>query len=109
MPKRAELLLGKVVVTGQEAVEGQSGMRQDLYKKHATGDPVAARLPYGLITRQVELIGCKRLEMNKVIRFEGVAKEALESIFRRGSSPRSSPSISRRAHFSAIICVITAR
>ena len=28
-------------------------MREDLYKKHMSGDPVAARLPYAIITKQV--------------------------------------------------------
>ena len=59
-------------------------MRQHIYKKHATADPLAARLPYGLVTRQLELIGWKRLEMNRVLRFEGVSEEIFESIFRRG-------------------------
>lgn len=43
-----------IVVTGQESVEGSSRrMREDLYKKHMSGDPVAARLPYAIITKQV--------------------------------------------------------
>lgn len=46
--KQAERLVGCVVVTGQEAVEGSDRkMREHLYKKHCSANPVAARLPYG--------------------------------------------------------------
>ena len=58
-------------------------MREDLYKKHVSADPVAARLPYAIVTRLVELIGWKRLELNKVVRFHGVTEQSLNSILRR--------------------------
>ena len=52
---QAEQLVNCIVVTGQESVEGSSRrMREDLYKKHMSGDPVAARLPYAIITKQVD-------------------------------------------------------
>ena len=51
---QAEQLVNCIVVTGQESVEGSSRrMREDLYKKHMSSDPVAARLPYAIITKQV--------------------------------------------------------
>ena len=47
MRKQAEHLVNKLVMTCQEAVEGsRHGMRQDIYKKTASADPLAARLPY---------------------------------------------------------------
>ena len=62
--KQADQLVGKVVVTGQEAVEGsQRKMREDLYKKHLSGDPVPARMPYAIQTKLVELEGWKRFEL----------------------------------------------
>lgn len=42
--KQADSLLGKIVVTGQEAVQGSTmRMREDLYKKHISGDPCRTR------------------------------------------------------------------
>ena len=41
--KQCELLAGKCVVTGQENPDVSREMREDLYKKHITGDPVACR------------------------------------------------------------------
>ncbi len=82
--KQADLMLGKVIHTGQEAVEGTGRpMREDLYKKHISADPVAARLPYGIITKLVELIGWKRMELNKIIKFVGVTDMSFNSIMRR--------------------------
>ena len=52
--KQSEQLVHCVVVTGQEAVEGSSRrMREDLFKKHISADPVPARMPYAIITKQV--------------------------------------------------------
>ena len=52
-------------------------------KKVISGDPVASRLPYGIITRLIEIIGWKRLELNKLVRFAGVSKASIDSILRR--------------------------
>lgn len=38
--KQADSLIGRLVSTGQEAVETNKGMREDLYKKHLSADPV---------------------------------------------------------------------
>ena len=75
--KQGELLVGKLVVTGQE------GMREDLCKKRISADPIAARLPASILTRLVELRGWKKLELNKLVRFNGVAADSLASMFRR--------------------------
>jgi len=48
-----------------------------------TADPVAARLPYAIVTHLVELIGWKRLELNKLVHFSGVTEQTLDSIYRR--------------------------
>lgn len=67
-----------------EAVEGSKrNMREDLYKKHVSGDPVAARLPYAIVTRLVELLRWKRLELNALVRFTGVTEGNFDSILRR--------------------------
>ena len=84
MRKQVDSLIGCVVVTGQESVEGSSKrMREDLYKKHVSADPLAARLPYAIVTKQIELNGWKRLELNSLIHFNGVNKTNFDSIFRR--------------------------
>ena len=82
--KQAESMVSRLVVTGQEAVEGnKQGMRQDLYKKHLSADPIACRLPYAVVTKLVELIGWKRFELNNLMRFVGVDETSFVSIFRR--------------------------
>ncbi|CAK0822362.1 unnamed protein product [Prorocentrum cordatum] len=82
--KQAEQLVHKLITTGQEAVEGSKhGFREDLYKKHISADPIAARLPHGIVTHLVSLQGWKRLELNKIIRFAGVTAESINSIERR--------------------------
>ena len=58
-------------------------MREDLYKKHMSAEPVAARLPYGILTKLIELCGWKRLELNKLVKFQGVSEASFDSLFRR--------------------------
>lgn len=43
--KQCENIAGKIVTTGQEAEGGKTRMRQDLFKKHISADPVASRPP----------------------------------------------------------------
>ena len=82
--KQAETLVHKLITTGQEAVENSKhGFREDLYKKHISADPIAARLPYGIVTHLVSLYGWKRLELNKLIKFTGVTLPSVDSIHRR--------------------------
>lgn len=82
--KQVEGLVGKVITTGQEAVEGaRQSMRKDLYKKYMTGDPVAGRMPYAIITRLIDCFGWKRLEMNKLFAFSGVTECHFSSRLRR--------------------------
>ena len=71
------------MVTGQEAVETTKCMREDLYKKHMSADPVPCRMPYAIVTKLVELVGWKRFEMNKLMRFTGVSEDSFPSLMRR--------------------------
>ena len=83
--KQAQLLASKIVVTAQEAVQGASHrMREDLYKKHMTADAIASRLPYAILTKQVELRGWKRMELNRLPTFSSVTEVTFDSILRRG-------------------------
>ena len=67
MRKQAASLLGKLVVTGQESVQGsRKGMREDVYKKHMSADKLPERMP--IETHLVELRGWKRFEFNALPR-----------------------------------------
>ena len=86
MRKQADQLFGCAVVTGQGTVQGSSRrMREDIFKKHISGDPIPARLPYAIITKQIELVGWKRLELNSPVVFQGVTSGSFDSMFRRNS------------------------
>ena len=84
MRKQAAYIVGKLVVTGQEAVQGSSRqLREDLYKKHISADKIPERLPYAIVTTLVELNGWKRFELNTPVRFSGVNEDNYWSLFRR--------------------------
>ena len=51
---------GCIVVTGQEAPGSGQRLRDDLFKKTLSGDGIAGRKPYGLVTRMMCVIGWKR-------------------------------------------------
>ena len=61
----------------------EKNMREDLYKKMQSADPVAVRLPYAILTKLVELTGLKRYEMNNLMTFSGVTEGSFDSIMRR--------------------------
>ena len=48
-----------------------------------TGDPVAARLPYAILTKIVTFTGWKRFEMNETLKFNGETESAFPSNMRR--------------------------
>ena len=48
-----------------------------------SGDPVACRLPYAVVAKQMELLGCRRFEMNSPLRFQGVTAETYNAMLRR--------------------------
>ena len=58
-------------------------MREDLFKKTMSADGIAGRRPYGMQTRMIELVGWKRYELNRFLKFQGVSEQNLPSILRR--------------------------
>jgi hypothetical protein len=82
--KQVESFARCIVITGQEAPESAKKLHLDLFKKTMSGDGVAGRKPYGYTTRMFELIGWKRLEVNRMLRFAGVTSANFNSVFRRG-------------------------
>ena len=83
MRKQVEQAAGCFILTAQEAPETNRRMREDLYKKTMSADGIAGRRPYGIITRMIELVGWKRYELNRLMRFAGVTEKNFDSIFRR--------------------------
>ena len=77
-------LMGRFIYTGQERPQGtRHGFRQDLLKKFASGEGISARMPYGIVTKLLKVIGWKRIELNSVMEFEGCTEQNFESILRR--------------------------
>ena len=84
MRKQGDSMAGHRVFTGQEAItNAKQKMREDLYKKLLSADPIAVRLPYAIVTKMVELTGWKRFELNMLISFGGVTEANFDSIMRR--------------------------
>ena len=82
--KQGDQNVQKIVFTGQETVQGaKKKMREDLYKKLMSADPIAVRLPYAIVTKMVEFKGWKRFEMNQLMNFSEVTEENFDSIMRR--------------------------
>ena len=73
----------QVVITSQEAPSTDKGLREELYKEVMSGDPVAARLPYAILTKMVTFSGWKVFEMNETLNFHGVTEMTFPSIVRR--------------------------
>ena len=57
----------------------KKGFGEDLFKKLASADGIFGRLAYQILTKVIYLIGWKRMELNKLIRFEGVTEGAFHS------------------------------
>ena len=84
MRKTVESLKGTIVLTAQEKPEGlRRSFREDLFKKLASADGIFGRLPYQILTKVIYLVGWKRMELNKLITFEGVSEGAFHAIYRR--------------------------
>lgn len=81
--KQIEQFAGCFILTAQEAPETTKRMREDLYKKTMSADGMAGRRPYGYVTRMVELIGWKRMGVNRLMQFKGVSEQNFASILRR--------------------------
>ena len=57
MRQQSELLPGSLVVTGRESSEADRPTREDVFKRHISGDPVACLLPHAVLTKMVTLTG----------------------------------------------------
>ena len=79
-----EALQGAIVLTFQERPEGtKKAFREDLYKKVASADGIAGRMPYGIQTRNIELTSWTRFELNSLLKFTNVTEATFNTIFRR--------------------------
>ena len=77
------LLAGGLIFSGQERPTGtKNALREDLLKKFATAEGITGRLPYAVLTKLVKLIGWKRIELNKLFKFDDITDNNLESIVR---------------------------
>ena len=83
MRKQVEQLNGCCILTGQETPATGRKLREDLYKKFASGDGIAGRKPYGFRTRMIHCVGWKRLEANRMFKFAEVGTRDFNSILRR--------------------------
>ena len=57
-------------------------MREDLYEKLMSGDPVPCRLPFGILTKMITFEGWRRFEMNEPMAFRSVPERSFSSILR---------------------------
>ena len=68
---------------GQETPGTNRRLREDLYKKFMSAEGISGRKPYGLRTRMIECRGWKRLEANRMFKFQDVSKKDFNAILRR--------------------------
>ena len=61
----------------QEKPDSRKKFREDLYKKLVSGDDLAARRPYGYVTRVLRIVGWKRVETNDLLQFKNVSEQQL--------------------------------
>eukprot|EP00973_Karenia_brevis_P036526 5035764-Karenia_brevis.AAC.1 len=82
--KVVELLMGGFIFSGQEKPTGtKQSLREDSLKKFVTREGVTGRLPYAILTRLFCIIGWKRIECNRLFKFDEITESNYESIFRR--------------------------
>ena len=81
--KQLEMFSSAWILTAQEKPDSHRKFREDLYKKLVSADDLAARKPYGYVTRMLRVIGWKRVETNDLLEFKNVSEESFNSIFRR--------------------------
>ena len=81
--KQVETLARCFIITGQEAPESSKKLHTDLYKKTMSGDGIMGRKPYGYTTRMFSIVGWKRLEVNRLMKFVGVHLGNFNSMLRR--------------------------
>ena len=84
-----------VLSHSQEKPTGtRSSVREDLLKKFATGEGISGRMPYAILTKQFEIVGWKRMEMNKLIALR--AHSALIELCADDDEPARLPTPRRR-------------
>lgn len=71
--KQVETYARCIVMTGQEGPESHKKLHLDLFKKTVSGDGIAGRKPYGYTTSMFQIVGWKRLEVNKMMKVLTVA------------------------------------
>ena len=85
--KTLEHIVGYKVLTSQEGTEGGiasiRNLRQGLYKKICSGDPISCRLPYAKSSKMVSTRGMLRFELNQPLTFNNVKEAQWDSIYRR--------------------------
>ena len=85
--KTLENSVGFCVNTAQEATEGGTGnirnLRQDLYKKLCSSDPISCRPPYERATKMLVMRGMLRFELNSPLTFSHITEDCWDSIYRR--------------------------
>ena len=78
---RAHRVVAQVAITGQEAPSTDKRLREDLFTKVMSGDPVGARLPYAaILTKMVTFSG---FGMNETLKFHTVTEMTFPSTMRR--------------------------
>ena len=83
MRKQADLLVGVLVVTGQESPETDRPMGKDVCKRHFSADPIACRLPNEVLAKMIQLTGYKRFERHEILLFNGTSETRFESMLWR--------------------------
>ena len=88
MRKQVGLLSGALVLTARERPEGMScGFREDLFKKMAGADAIFGPLPCQVLTKAIQLVGWKRIELDRLVRFSGVRESCFNLVHRRCLNP----------------------
>ncbi|OLQ06623.1 hypothetical protein AK812_SmicGene10076 [Symbiodinium microadriaticum] len=72
--KHLENFASAFILTAQERPDSNRKFREDLYKKLVSADDLAARIPYGYVTRMLRVIGWKRIETNDLLEFHTVSE-----------------------------------
>ena len=85
--KTIEHIVGRRVLPAQEGTEGGSSnvrnLRQDLYKKICSGDPIARRLPRAKSSRMASLRRMMRFDLNRPLTFNNARGKQWGRIYRR--------------------------
>ena len=81
--KQAGLLVGTMIVPGQESQEAESRMRNDMFTRHSCACLTAFRLSLSVLTKMVGLTGWKRFAMHEFLRSRGTTERSFMSMLCR--------------------------